>query len=89
MKMQSMTTFLLTTHPGALEWMLAQSFPGVNWWMPPQDFDPNLVQAGDRVIGTLPTHLADAVRERGGHCSDLKPIPSNIKGGKQYEVQSR
>jgi len=66
-----MTTYLITAHPSSLEWMLAQSFPGVNLWMPLQDFDPNQVQAGDQVIGTLPAHLADAVCERGARCFNL------------------
>ncbi len=56
-------TWMVTRHPGALEWLQAQGLQGR--CVP--HLDPQLVGPGDRVIGTLPLHLVAAVCARGAH----------------------
>lgn len=56
-------TWMVTRHPGALEWLQAQGLQGQ--CVP--HLDPQQVGPGDRVIGTLPLHLVAAVCERGAH----------------------
>jgi len=73
-----MSTHLVTRHPGALEWLLAQGFTGVNH-VP--HLDPAQVQPGDQVVGTLPVHLAAAVCERGGRYFNLSlEVPQALRG---------
>ncbi len=57
-----MTTWFVSRHPGALQWM-QQHGPAFDCHVP--HLDPASVQAGDKVIGTLPVHLAGQVCARG------------------------
>ena len=57
-----MTTWFVSRHPGALQWM-QQHGPAFDCHVP--HLDPASVQAGDKVIGTLPVHLAAQVCARG------------------------
>lgn len=50
-----MTTWLVTRHPGAVEWVQRHG-PGFDCHV--QHLAPEAVQPGDRVIGNLPMHLA-------------------------------
>lgn len=69
-----MTTFFVSRHPGALEWAAGE---GLTVDAVITHLDPETIQPGDVVIGTLPIHLAARVCERGGrylHLSlDLPP----------------
>lgn len=56
-------TWMVTRHPGALQWLQAQGLQGR--CVP--HLDPQQVGPGDRVIGTLPLHLVAAICERGAH----------------------
>ena len=57
-----MTTWFVSRHPGALQWM-QQCGPAFDCHVP--HLDPAGVQRGDTVIGTLPVHLAAQVCARG------------------------
>lgn len=73
-----MTTWLVTRHPGALDWLLAQGFTEIEH-VP--HLDPAVVAPGDRVIGTLPVHLAGAVCERGARYFNLSlDVPETLRG---------
>ncbi|MBH2042709.1 MAG: CRISPR-associated protein Csx16 [Comamonadaceae bacterium] len=53
-----MTTWFVSRHPGALQWM-QQCGPAFDCHV--LHLDPAQVQGGDTVIGTLPVHLAAQV----------------------------
>jgi len=69
-----MTTYFVSRHPGAVDWLHEQ---GLAVDRRVVHLDPAEVQAGDRVIGTLPVNLAAEVCVRGArylHLSlDLPP----------------
>jgi CRISPR-associated protein Csx16 len=56
------TTYFVTGHQGAIEWAKARGIEA----LPIAHLDPDIINAGDIVIGTLPVHLAAEVCERGG-----------------------
>ena len=56
-----MTTYLITCHPGAIEWAERQ---GVRVDKLIAHLDPGLIQPGDAVIGTLLVQLAAVVCAR-------------------------
>lgn len=63
-----MSTWFVSRHPGALEWMRRIG--------PPFDhhvthLDPDKVQPGDRVIGSLPVNLAADICARGAQYWNL------------------
>lgn len=73
-----MTTHLVTRHPGALEWLLAQGFAAVEHVA---HLDPARVVPGDTVIGTLPVHLAAEVCARGARYFNLSlDVPESARG---------
>lgn len=73
-----MTTWLVTRHPGALEWLLAQGYTGVKHVL---HLDPTQVQSGDFVVGTLPVHLAAVICERGARYFNLSlDVPESRRG---------
>jgi len=73
-----MTTYLVTRHVGAVEWLAAQGFANVNH-IP--HFDPAQIQPGDQVVGTLPVHLAATVCGHGGRYYHLTlDIPAEARG---------
>ena len=73
-----MTTYLITRHPGAVEWVLRQ---GVSADAVLTHLDPSRIQAGDTVIGTLPVHLAAAVCARGAKFVSLTlDLPPALRG---------
>lgn len=59
-----MTTYFVTRHPGALEWAAGE---GVIVDQVMAHFDPECIQPGDVVLGTLPINLVARVCARGGH----------------------
>jgi CRISPR-associated Csx2 family protein len=66
---------MVTRHAGAEQWLARQ---GINADRVLAELDPDMVEPGDLVIGTLPVHLAAAVGERGGrfwHLAMDVPLP--------------
>lgn len=73
-----MTTYLISHHPGAIEWAARQHMP-VDQRM--AHLDPAIVQAGDVVIGSLPVNLAAQVRARGGGAGARQPATARLFTG--------
>ncbi|RUQ41762.1 MAG: CRISPR-associated protein Csx16 [Candidatus Competibacteraceae bacterium] len=73
-----MTTYFISRHGGAMDW--AQSL-GIIVDQVISHFDPECVQTGDIVIGTLPIHLAAHVCAHGGHYLHLSlNVPPEWRG---------
>lgn len=73
-----MTTWLITRHPGAVEWMQRR---GITYDQHARHLDPGCVEAGDLVIGTLPVPLAAQVCERGARYAHLNlDLPERLRG---------
>ena len=73
-----MTTLFVSRHPGALDWAAEE---GVTVDVLLAHLDPETIQPGDVVIGTLPIHLAARVCERGGRYLHLSlELPPDWRG---------
>lgn len=73
-----MTIYLITRHPGAIEWAARQ---GVRVDVHIAHLDPAGIQSGDTVIGTLPVNLAAEVCARGGRFFNLSlDLPPEARG---------
>lgn len=73
-----MTTYLITRHPGAVEWAARHGL-SVDCHIP--HLDPASVQSGDTVVGTLPVNLAAEVCERGARFFNLSlDMPPEARG---------
>lgn len=73
-----MTTYFVSRHPGALDWAAAQ---GLIVDQVINHLDPQIIQPGDVVIGTLPIHLAAQVCQRGGRYLHLSlDLPHDWRG---------
>ena len=80
----SMTTWFVSRHPGALQWM-QQHGPAFDCHVP--HLDPAQVQRGDTVIGTLPVHLAAQVCARGAAYLHLVLAAPPEARGRELSVQ--
>jgi CRISPR-associated protein Csx16 len=58
-----MTTYFITRHQGAVQWAEQQGFK-IDHVLP--HFDSKQTQQGDKILGTLPVHLAAEVCAKGG-----------------------
>ena len=73
-----MTTHFVSRHPGALDWAAEE---GVTVDVLLAHLDPETIQPGDVVIGTLPIHLAARVCGCGGQYLHLSlELPSEWRG---------
>lgn len=73
-----MTTWFVSRHEGALHWM-QQHGPVFDRHVP--HLDPADVKPSDRVIGTLPIHLAAQVCARGASYWHLTlAVPNEVRG---------
>ena len=73
-----MTVWFVSRHPGAIEWAAQQ---GLHVDRQVGHLDPQLVQPGDTVIGTLPVHLAAAACRQGARFFNLSlDIPAQWRG---------
>ncbi|MGH6627379.1 MAG: CRISPR-associated protein Csx16 [Burkholderiaceae bacterium] len=73
-----MITWLVSRHPGAVEWARRQGVPidRVVAHLSPAD-----VRAGDTVIGTLPVNLAAAVCQSGAQYLHVSlELPAHLRG---------
>lgn len=80
--------YFVTRHNGAILWARDA---GIRARKITQDnFDVNIVQAGDIVMGTLPVHLAGDVLHRGGHYWHLSmEVPLALRGKELTAEQMR
>lgn len=73
-----MTTWLVTRHPGAVEWAARQQLVIGRHVT---HLDPLDLQPGDTVIGTLPVNLAAEVCSRGGRYINISlDLPLSARG---------
>lgn len=73
-----MTTYFITRHLGAKEWAKQR---GISVDRLMEHLDPETIQAGDVVIGSLPVNLAAQVCERSARYLHLSlKLPSNLRG---------
>lgn len=73
-----MTLWIVTRHAGALEWLARR---GIQGGRVVPHLDPAWIQAGDRVVGTLPIQLVAAVCARGGQYEHLSvELPPELRG---------
>ena len=73
-----MTTWFISRHPGARRWVEEEGF-AIDRMV--DHLDPAEVLPGDRVLGTLPVHLAAAVCTRGGRYFHLSlELPPEYRG---------
>ena len=73
-----MNTWFVSRHPGALDWM-QQHGPAFDHHV--AHLDPQQVQAGDTVIGTLPIPLAAQICARGAAYWHLSlELPAHKRG---------
>lgn len=73
-----MTTWLVTRHPGAIEWIRNQQ---ISIDKQVDHLDIKSISAGDTVIGILPVNLAAEVCLRGGTYINLSTnLPMNTRG---------
>lgn len=73
-----MTIWFISRHPGAAQWMQQQ---GHHYDKHVSHLDPELVQAGDTVIGTLPINMAAKICQRGAHYWHLSlKLPASARG---------
>lgn len=73
-----MTIYFISRHAGARDWA-EQAGVAVDLWVDHLDLDS--VAPGDRVLGTLPVHLAAAVCERGARYVHLAlELPADQRG---------
>lgn len=74
----AMTTWFVSRHPGALQWM-QQYGPAFDHHVPHLDIAS--VQPGDGIIGTLPVNLAAQVCARGANYWHLSlELPAQARG---------
>lgn len=73
-----MTTWFISRHPGALQWMLAHG-PAFDHHV--SHLDTARIQPGDTVIGSLPVNLAAEVCARGAQYWHLSlRVPAQARG---------
>ncbi len=73
-----MTTWLVSRHPGAVEWIKRQ---GIAVDHRVEHLDIDAIGSGDTVIGTLPINLVAEVCDRGGSYRHLTlDLPPELRG---------
>lgn len=73
-----MTTFFVSRHPGAIEWVKQQGVK-IDRWVPHLDITD--IASGDTVVGTLPVPMVFAVNQRGAHYLHLQVnVPASLRG---------
>lgn len=73
-----MTTYFITRHAGARDWAAEE---GISVDQVIDHLEPEIIKAGDTVLGTLPVSLAAEVCARGGHYLHLSmTVPPHLRG---------
>jgi CRISPR-associated protein Csx16 len=73
-----MTTWFVSRHPGACEWVQRQGV-AIDAFVPHLEIEK--LQPGDLVIGTLPVNLIAAVQDRGcGYLNLSMELPRELRG---------
>ena len=80
-----MTTWFVSRHPGAWEWIKTKKIP-IDRWI--KHLDTSLINQGDTVIGTLSMETAAAVCEKGARFVALELNLSEPLRGKELSVDT-
>lgn len=73
-----MTTFFISRHPGAVDWIKQQGIAIDRW---ESHLDLADVKAGDKVIGTLPIPMVAALNKKGATYLHLNvAVPASLRG---------
>jgi CRISPR-associated protein Csx16 len=82
-----MTTYFISRHPGACTWAAEE---GIRVDQVIDHLDPDDIQPGDTLIGSLPVNLAAEVCERGGRYLHLSlDLPAALRGRELSVAQMR
>ena len=72
-----MTTYFVTRHKGAVEWAQAEGIAAKHI----SHLDPQTIQPGDVVLGTLPVSIVAELCQRGGRYMHLTlDLPPQARG---------
>jgi CRISPR-associated protein Csx16 len=72
-----MTTYFVTRHAGAIEWSRRRGIAAIIV----EHLDPQLIQPGDLVLGSLPTHIVAALNVKGVRFKHLAyDTPPDLRG---------
>ncbi len=72
-----MTTYFVTRHKGAVNWAHGKGIEAVHL----DHLDPEILKSGDKVLGTLPVHIAADVCARGTRYMHLTlDLPPDARG---------
>lgn len=79
------TTWFISRHPGAIDWIKQQP----DWHIDRYEthLNPEHIQAGDTVLGTLPIHIAADICARGASFYFLQLPQEAEKRGSEYSAQ--
>ncbi|MDP5131954.1 MAG: CRISPR-associated protein Csx16 [Paraglaciecola sp.] len=73
-----MTTFFISRHPGAINWIKQQGITIDRW---ETHLDLADVKSGDRVVGTLPIPMVAALNQKGATYLHLNvAVPASLRG---------
>lgn len=78
-----MTTWFISRHAGAKAWIEEEGFT-IDKMV--EHFDPRLTQPHDKVLGSLPIHLAAEVCARGGEYYHLSITRPEALRGKELSM---
>ena len=82
-----MTTYFISRHPGARDWAAEE---GIVVDALIDHLDPNIIEPGDILIGSLPVNLAAKVCARGGRYFNLSlDLPAALRGVELTAQQMR
>lgn len=77
--------YFISRHAGAIEWMKQQGDWQVDRWVAHLEMEE--IAPGDKVLGTLPVHLAAEVCAKGAEFYFLQ-LPQNFAGrGTEYSAE--
>lgn len=73
-----MSTYFISRHQGATQWLEQQGFH-IDQLL--SHFDPEIMQTGDIILGTLPINLVAKICDKGGQYFHLSlDIPPEYRG---------
>ena len=78
-----LTTWFVSRHPGAIEWMKKQNIHIDRW---ETHLDPERVQTGDTVIGVLPLNIVATICEKGAKFYALTMLVKQEQRGVELDA---